>query len=201
MNNQKNRFWTFCFSLVPGAGEMYFGLYRQGISLMLCFLAITFVPIFVNLSVFSILAVVLWFYSFLHVHNLRHMPAEEFARMEDKCVWEGLNINIKWNSTNKTALALVHIIGGAFLLWDNTMDLLRCILPYSWFSSLIYDLSYRLPRIAVSLVVIFLGLKLIGGRKKELEQEEAADDTVTEYTDIPVFIPEDTEEEDDHADA
>ena len=33
MNNQKNRFWTFCFSLVPGAGEMYFGLYRQGISL------------------------------------------------------------------------------------------------------------------------------------------------------------------------
>lgn len=56
MNNQKNRFWTFCFSLVPGAGEMYLGLYRQGISLMLCFFALLLVPIAVNLSVFSVLA-------------------------------------------------------------------------------------------------------------------------------------------------
>ena len=43
MNNQKNRFWTFVLSLVPGGREMYFGLYRQGVSLMLCFWAL-FIP-------------------------------------------------------------------------------------------------------------------------------------------------------------
>ena len=34
MTNQKNRFFTLVFSCCPGAGEMYMGLYRQGVSLM-----------------------------------------------------------------------------------------------------------------------------------------------------------------------
>ena len=31
MTNQKNRFFTLVFSCCPGAGEMYMGLYRQGV--------------------------------------------------------------------------------------------------------------------------------------------------------------------------
>ncbi len=34
MTNKKNRFFTLVFSCCPGAGEMYMGLYRQGVSLM-----------------------------------------------------------------------------------------------------------------------------------------------------------------------
>ena len=34
MTNQKNRFFTLVFSCCPGAGEMYMGLYRQGVSQM-----------------------------------------------------------------------------------------------------------------------------------------------------------------------
>ena len=34
MTNKKNRFFTLVFSCCPGAGEMYLGLYRQGVSLM-----------------------------------------------------------------------------------------------------------------------------------------------------------------------
>lgn len=200
MNNQKNRFWTFCFSLIPGAGEMYFGLYRQGISLMLGFFVLLFVPIFLNLSVFSLLAVVLWFYSFLRVHNLRHLPLEEFRLLEDKFIWEDLNISFQWNHTAKSILALVLILWGLFLLWDNAMDLLLAFIPYAWVSNVLYSISYRLPRLALSVIIIALGVKLIGGKKKELEQETDEDDTVTEYTDIPVFVP-DSDEEDDHADA
>ena len=198
MNNQKNHLWTFCFSLIPGAGEMYFGLYRQGMSLMLCFFILAFVPIAVNLSVFSVLAMVLWFYSFLHVHNLRHMPIEEFQLMEDKCIWEGLNLNFKWNNTYKTVFAVILIVSGIFLLWDNLSSLLWYILPDDLVSQFIYSITNRLPRIVIALLIIFLGVKLIGGKKKELEEEEG--DTV-EYTDIPVFTPPTEEEEDDHADA
>lgn len=201
MNNQKNRFWTFCFSLVPGAGEMYFGLYRMGISLMLCFLALLFVPIALNLSVFSVLAIVLWFYSFLHVHNLRNLPLEEFCQIEDKCIWEDLNLNFKWNSAYKTVVALVLIVVGIFLLWDNFSDLLWMVLPGGIISDFIYSLTYRLPRIVIAAVIIFLGVKLIGGKKKELEQEEEAETPVTEYTDIPVIDAPSEEKEDGHEDA
>ena len=187
MNNQKNRFWTFIFSLVPGAGEMYFGLYRQGISLMLIFFALLFIPMALNLSLFCVLAIVVWFYSFLHVHNMRHMPVEEFQLIEDKCIWEGLNINFQWNSTYKTVVALLLIVVGIFLLWNNFTDLLWYVLPNNVIADFIYSFTYRLPRIVIALLIIFLGAKLIGGKKKELEQEEA---DCVEYTDIPVLLSE-----------
>ena len=99
MNNQKNRFWTFCFSLVPGAGEMYFGLYRQGISLMLAFFVLLMVPMMLGVGLLSLLAVILWFYSFLHVHNLRAMTPEAFGQLEDKYIWEDGKINFRWKAS------------------------------------------------------------------------------------------------------
>ena len=37
MINKKNRLFTFFFSLIPGAGEMYLGFYKSGASIMLLF--------------------------------------------------------------------------------------------------------------------------------------------------------------------
>ena len=39
MKKKKNRFFLFCFSFLPGAGEMYFGLMKTGISLLGLFMA------------------------------------------------------------------------------------------------------------------------------------------------------------------
>ena len=35
MKKQKHGFWVFIFSLIPGAGEMYMGFKKQGISIVL----------------------------------------------------------------------------------------------------------------------------------------------------------------------
>ncbi len=88
-------------------------------------------------------------------------------------------------------VALVLIVLGIFLLWDNVTSLLWYILPDHWVSDFIYSVTRRLPRIIISLIVIFLGLKLIGGKKKELEQEKEKEkeEDVVEYTDIPVIPP------------
>ena len=37
MKKQKHGFWVFIFSLIPGAGEMYMGFKKQGLSIMLLF--------------------------------------------------------------------------------------------------------------------------------------------------------------------
>ena len=34
MTKKKNGFLAFCFSLIPGAGEMYMGFMKQGASIM-----------------------------------------------------------------------------------------------------------------------------------------------------------------------
>ena len=37
MTKKKGKLLTFCWSLIPGAGEMYLGFFKQGISLMAAF--------------------------------------------------------------------------------------------------------------------------------------------------------------------
>ena len=34
---RKNGFWNLCFSLIPGAGQMYQGFLKRGVSIMALF--------------------------------------------------------------------------------------------------------------------------------------------------------------------
>lgn len=167
MNNQKNRFWTFVLSLVPGAGEMYFGLYRQGVSLMFCFFLVMLVPLMLQVSALSLLCIILWFYSFLHTHNLRSMPLEEFCQLEDRYLWDGVAVNFQWNARNKWVVAVALIVIGAFLLWENLFAWL------GWYlSGFLGNFFYRLPRAVIGVLVLLLGVWLITGKKRELDRED-----------------------------
>ena len=87
MTRKKNRLFTFCCSLLPGAGEMYLGFFKHGISVMsLFFLLLTcsgalFPPI-------MFLSPVLWFYSFLHFNQLVTNPDDEFYNVEDDYLFQ-----------------------------------------------------------------------------------------------------------------
>lgn len=181
MNNQKNRFWTFVLSLVPGAGEMYFGLYRQGVSLMLCFFIVMLVPLMLQVSALSLLCIIIWFYSFLHTHNLRSMSLEEFCQLEDRFIWEDLPYTFQWNARNKGILAVALIVIGAFLLWENLFSWL------GWFfGGFLGSFMYRLPRAVIGLLVLLLGVWLITGKKRELDREEQQDQ---QPHSIPTYAP------------
>lgn len=191
MSNQKNRFWTFCLSLVPGAGEMYFGLYRCGVSLMLAFALLLVLPMALNIGELAILDFVLWFYSFLHTHNLRSMPPEAFMCLEDRYFWERLmpwgEVTIKWDRKLRRWLAIVLILLGVYLVIQNLYSIAAGLLP--WY---IIDALWHLPRLAVGVLIIALGLWLISGKKREMEQEQQFEAETT-YTEIPVFAPHQTD--------
>ena len=78
MTSKKSGFWTFIFSLFPGAGEMYLGFLRQGTSIMILFFGIFALTAGFNLNFLMFLLPVVWCYSFFHTHNLRSMPDEEY---------------------------------------------------------------------------------------------------------------------------
>ena len=61
----KSKFLTFIFSLIPGAGQMYQGLMKRGLSIMLIFTGIIAASIFTYLSAMIIILPAVWFYSFL----------------------------------------------------------------------------------------------------------------------------------------
>lgn len=177
MTRKKSGFLTFIFSLLPGAGEMYMGFMKQGISLMGLFWLIIF---FGSLGVGPLLFVlpIIWFYSFFHVHNLHGMSDEEFYAVEDDFLFhldtvlpKGKNMDKKY----RMCAAAVLIVMGVAILWGNFTDLLYWWLPYSM-KHFFHSITYSIPRLLVSVLLILGGIWLIRGKKRQLDESEEKKD-------------------------
>lgn len=169
MIRKKNGFLTFCFSLVPGAGEMYMGFMKQGVSIMTVFWLLIFFATFFNMDPVLFILPILWCYSFFNVHNIRGMSDEEFYALEDDYAFhlDKLIPMEKWNKKQSTILAAVLIILGICMLWDNVMYYLHWLIP----SELYWSVMDGIPQIFVGVLLIIGGVYLIKGKKKELEQK------------------------------
>ena len=86
MQKQKRGFWLFIFSLIPGAGEMYMGFKKQGISIMLLFWGAIALASITGLGWLAMFLPVIWFYSFFNVHNLKSLSEEEFYSVDDNYI-------------------------------------------------------------------------------------------------------------------
>ena len=64
----KNGFLTFCCAFIPGAGQMYQGYMKRGLSLILTACCIGMVSSLLNPVL--LLLVVVWMYSFFDTFNL-----------------------------------------------------------------------------------------------------------------------------------
>lgn len=174
MTNKKNSLWRFFFSLIPGAGEMYMGFLKMGVSLMSLFFAIIFIASSLWLGSLVIIDIIVWFYSFFHVHNLASLSDEEFYAVEDRYLF--FDSDIAANQTyllkqNKKILAIVLIFAGIILTWENCLSILNDILPRETFMYLTY-FSREIPRICVGIFIIILGISMIRGKKKILEDAD-----------------------------
>lgn len=171
MANKKNGFWTFMFSLIPGAGEMYMGFFKQGLSLMgLC--ALVFIAAsWLHLEVLMFFLPLIWFYSFFHVHHLRSLPPDEFYAIEDKFLFfswlnSGNNgaVREKWNQVRSRRLAIVLIFVGVVLLWNVCMDGLSWILPDA-FQHMVWWMQNIIGRLVVAAAILYAGFRMLrGGR-------------------------------------
>lgn len=174
MTRKKNGFLTFICSLLPGAGEMYMGFMKQGISLMGAFFLLVCLSTWLNLGPLLFVAPILWFYSFFHVHNLRGMSDEEFYAIEDDYLFHLNSIMPEQGKMNKrfrNVLAAVLIVVGAVVLLNNFLDLVAWLLP-SYLMGFYSSLLYVLPQLVIAVLCVLGGIWLIRGKKKELEHED-----------------------------
>ena len=146
MTNQKNRFFTLVFSCCPGAGEMYMGLYRQGVSLMGLFFGTIALAAWLGFEelIFFICPIV-WCYSFFHTHNLRRMTEEEFATVEDRFIFaDYVNLDRDWKCSPKhrRVFGFVLLLIALSELWKQAMYLMErffYIPDFAWALSLMRE--------------------------------------------------------------
>ena len=179
---KKNRFFTFIFSLLPGAAEMYMGFMKNGFSLMLLFfVSISPILIYGGLDFLMPIGVAIWFYGFFHARNYAGMDDQSFEAMEDNYAWEEFS-DIKWNrlsgKTAKKWIAAVLIIIGTAQLWDYFSEIIYRFIPDGYWDSF-YPAFSNIPQVVVSVLLVVIGVRMVIGKKKEL-------DTVTEEVVKPV---------------
>jgi TM2 domain-containing membrane protein YozV len=179
MTRKKSSFLTFCFSLIPGAGEMYMGFMKQGISIMAVFWLLIFLAAFFGMGPLLFILPILWCYSFFNVHNIRGMSDEEFYALEDDYLFH-LNENAFWGKLQGkqgNILAAALIIIGVVIMWNRLADYMMWLLPESIYWHIVDDI----PQTVIAVLLIWCGIYLIRGKKKELDGEE----TKQKIYDIP----------------
>ena len=91
MQKQKRGFWLFIFSLIPGAGEMYMGFKKQGISIMFLFWGVFAIGACTGMDWLVFLIPIIWFYSFFNVHNKKDLIEFDNGNMNTQEVIEFLS--------------------------------------------------------------------------------------------------------------
>jgi len=171
MKREKNKFLTFVFSLMPGAGHMYLGFMKIGISLMAVFLFLIFLSTWLRIGPLLFVLPLIWFYSFFDCMNKRYSTEEEFLLLEDNYLFsldELIKIDKDVLKKHRLVSGILLILLGAYLIWNNIIDSLAGYMSDAAYNA-INDVTRMAPQIIIGVAIIVVGAKLIIGKKKECD--------------------------------
>lgn len=169
MKKQKSKFFTFVFSLIPGAGHMYMGFMRTGLSIMGAFWLIIAVSAFLGLGELMFLLPLLWFYSFFDSMNKSGAPSDEFAAAEDRWLFPGGGGDSlpAFLQKYRGVCGVILILFGLYILTNNFMYRLDYILP-----DYLQNAVRLFPQLVIAVLIIIIGVRLILGKRKEMDKND-----------------------------
>lgn len=185
MKKKKNRFLLFCLSFLPGAGEMYLGFMKMGLSLLCVFALMIIITVYSNIGVMGFAVFVVCVYGFFHANNLGALSDEEFYRIEDEYLF-GLgekdmdSLKDFVMGKYRKVFAAILILFGISMLWQTFCRCLRHMVGsdfyYKYISGFMSTVSTDVPRMIIALLIIWFGIKLIQGKKEELDRLEKTEE-------------------------
>ena len=185
---KKNGILTFLFAFVPGAGQMYQGYMKRGLSLItLFFLCIMAGMLLLEQLVLT--ALIVWMYSFFDTFNLRAQFIAGTAPADDYLVHfntKDARLTLFFRDSHKlVGWALIAL--GAMVAYQNIIMRVLGDVMWRWGQDnpvfrAIYLMLDALPQIVVCVALIVCGMWLVRGPKNkkgkqppEEETEEAED--------------------------
>ena len=177
---KKNNFFTFIFSFLPGAAEMYLGFMKNGFSIMAIFFVTCALGIFTEFDFIMAIVALEWFYGFFHARNVAKLDDEGFAGFPDVYVWEefdsGRALHIPVEKV-RTAFAVILMLIGLGMIWDYVAKIVFKLIPNEYWDFL-YPIISDIPSVLIAIVLVAAGFILIAGKKKQLVMPENAADVV-----------------------
>ncbi|MBU3190198.1 hypothetical protein K9O30_14075 [Clostridium bowmanii] len=174
MKKEKSKFLTFCFSMLPGAGHMYMGFMKMGLSFMAAFFFLIFLSSWLSIGPLLFVLPLIWFYSFFDCINKRYSTDEEFLLLEDDYLFSLDELgNIDWGILKKHRLVsgIILVLLGVYLIWINTINSLTGYISDEVYNA-IHNITRMAPQIIIGVVIIVIGTKLIIGKKRECDMND-----------------------------
>lgn len=171
MIKKKSKFLTFVCSMLPGAGHMYIGFMRIGVSLMAAFLFVIFLSSLLSIGSLLFILPLIWFYSFFDCMNKVDLDYDQLSLMEDKYLFSiDKLVSFDKNIFEKRRLAagVLLFFLGIYLVVDNLLNILGRYIPRE-FQNIIFNLTRETPKIIIGIAIVALGVRLIIGKKRESE--------------------------------
>ncbi len=167
MRYKRNGFLTFCFSCLPGAGQMFLGFMRRGVSLMALFFGIIGLGSFFQLDLILFAVPIIWFYSFFDAMNKNALSEEELNMMPDHFLWiEDDSLQLFSRQKSRMVIAVGLILIGVYSLLKMAYEYLEEM--FDEIPDWLYDaIFYDFPRVVFSLIIIAIGIYLINSHKPE----------------------------------
>ena len=184
---KKNGILTFLFAFVPGAGQMYQGYMKRGLSLITLFFLCIMAGMLL-LEPLVLTALIVWMYSFFDTFNLRAQIIAENAPADDYLVhinWKDKRMQDFMMDSHKL-LGWGLIALGAMVAYQNIIMRVLGDVMWRWgqnnpFFRAVYLMLEQLPQIVVCVALIICGVWLVrgpqkAGKKQAEAQEDAAGD-------------------------
>ena len=189
MKKKKSRFWLFLFSLFPGAGHMYLGLMRMGLSFMFGFMLSVALMNITGLDVLVVLPLTIYIYSFFHANNIGGMDDEAFAALEDEYLLGFGDIDrdrFRLDRRNRNLAAIVLIILGICMLWNVGFGMIRDYIGWDnpVIKAIYYTMRDDVPRVVIAIVIIWFGVTLLRGKKESNLVEETSREQMKQIEEI-----------------
>ena len=186
----KNGFLTFCCAFIPGAGQMYQGYMKRGLSLITMF-CVAF-GAGTLLGVLYVAMPIVWMYSFFDTFNLRAQIIADTAPEDDYLV----HFDPRDRRLARALLDSHKLVGwaliafGALIAYQSLIMNILGDLVYRWgHSSPVFRALYlvmdSLPDVVVCVVLIVCGVWLVKGphpaKKPDASKDVPEDADFCEY--------------------
>ena len=205
---KKNGILTLLFAFIPGAGQMYQGYMKRGLSLVLMAAAISMAAMLIPPIAFALLVV--FMYSFFDTFNLRAQISMGTAPEDDYLVHfdpqDKRLARMMMDSHKLVGWGLIAL--GAIVFYNNIIMRVLGDVMWRWGQNnpvfrAFYLMLDELPQIVTCVALIVCGLWLVRGPKgKKVHRkkaEEPEDEDFREYTAAEADAPEAPEETADFA--
>ena len=151
LEGKRNKSLAVIFSILPGAGHLYWGYKKEGLQLLAAFFLSLFLLDWVRLSIFLFILPVIWVYSF-------------FEALQFKADKTGES-QVKLPFTEPRYIGYALIAAGCLILLEK-------VIGQQFFQAyLTWEMQNLIKTLLVALAFIGGGIKLIIGTKKQVLEE------------------------------